>query len=86
MNDAHLRISYYVSDQADGGPVSMDQVVFRRWLCSCGGGGYAIDAATFGREVLTHVRSRHGTNTTVVGDRRRCTAELLAFVEHQTLG
>jgi len=86
MHDAHLKFSYYMTDEADGRSGLRDSVVFRRWLCSCGGGGYAIDAATFRRAVLAHVRSRHGTNTTVVGDRRRCSAELLAFVEHQTLG
>jgi hypothetical protein len=87
VNDAEMTFSYYISDGAPGNPRSADEVVFTRWLCSCGSGGYALDTATFQRQILSHLRSRHGiTIATVVGNVQRCTPELLAYVERQILG
>ena len=78
---------FYVYDRAPDGPRSADEIVFRRWLCSCGQGGYALDAATFRGLVLSHWQATHGrAPATVVADLRPCTDELLAFVERQVLG
>jgi hypothetical protein len=61
--------------------------VFRRWLCSCGQGGYSLDAATFQDVVLDHLHATHGGAAAAVdADVRHCTNELLAFVERQILG
>src|SRR6266550_4141803 len=83
---ARITFSYYVYDEAPGAPRSVDEIVFRRWLCSCGQGGYALDAATFRARVLSHWHATHGrAPATVVADLRHCTDELLAFVERQVL-
>jgi hypothetical protein len=87
VNDADLTFSYYISDRTGGRPGSADDIVFTRWLCSCGAGGYALDTTTFRREVLTHLRSRHGsTSVRVVGNVQRCSPDLVAFIERQILG
>jgi hypothetical protein len=87
VNDARMTFSYYVSDHTLGTPRSADDTAFIRWLCSCGSGGYALDIATFAREVLSHLRYRHGsTIATAVGTVERCSAELLAFIERRILG
>ncbi len=64
-----------------------DRIVFTRWLCSCGSGGFALDTATFRRQMLSHLEARHGnTNANVVGNVRTCSPELIAFIERQILG
>jgi hypothetical protein len=84
---ALITFSYYVYDEACRAPRSADEIVFYRWLCSCGQGGYALDAATFRRCVLSHWEAIHGrAAATVVADLRHCTDALLAFVERQILG
>ena len=87
MGTLHIRISYYVHDEACNPPRSADEIVFRRWLCSCGQGGYALDTATFRGRVLDHLHATHGrAAATVHADVRHCTNDLLAFVERQILG
>jgi hypothetical protein len=87
MDDARMTFSYYVTDDALDAPRSANDVVFTRWLCSCGGGGTALDSTTFQHEVLSHLRSRHGgTRASVVGNVRQCSPALLAFLERQILG
>jgi hypothetical protein len=84
---ALITFSYYVYDEECRAPRSADEIVFYRWLCSCGQGGYALDAATFRRDVLGHWQAIHGrAAATVVADLRHCTDELLAFVERKILG
>jgi hypothetical protein len=87
MDSAQLRFSYYVHNEGRHRYRSADQVVIRRWLCSCGGGGYALDATTFRDKVLAHLRAKHGSTTaTVTADSQPCTDHLIAFVERKTLG
>jgi hypothetical protein len=87
VEPVQLRFSYYVSDATCRPPRSADEIVFRRWLCSCGQGGYALDAATFRDAVLSHLRARHRrARASVTGEIRHCTDELLALVERQVLG
>lgn len=82
-----MTFSYYVSDEAPEHERFVHNVVFTRWLCSCGSGGYGLDTATFWLQVISHLRVRHGgPNAAVVGNIQRCTAELVAFVERQVLG
>jgi hypothetical protein len=85
----HIQItfSYYVYDKACRTPRSADEIVFHRWLCACGQGGYALDAATFQGVVHRHLHTRHaGAAARVVAEVRHCSDELLAFVERQAFG
>ena len=87
MDAAQLRFSFYLRNEGRHRHLGADQVVIRRWLCSCGGGGYALDATTFRDKVLAHLRAKHGSTTaTVIADTQPCTDRLLAFVERQILG
>jgi hypothetical protein len=86
VTDASLTISAYVLDDALAPPRSVDDVVLWRWLCSCGAANAAIDAATARDSLLGHLLSKHGsTRALVVGEVRRCSESLLAYVERQIL-
>jgi len=86
MDSAKLRFSYYLRNEGRQGNRAADEVVLRRWLCSCGGGGYALDATTFRGMVLGHLRAKHGVTTaTVIADIQQCTDELIAYIERQIL-
>jgi len=87
VESVHIRFSYYVYDEAYRIPRCADDIVFRRWLCSCGQGGFTLDAATFRAMVLNHWQTTHGhAPAMLVADLRHCSDELVAFVERQVLG
>jgi len=87
MDSAQLGFSYYFHDEGRHGHRAADEVVLRRWLCSRGGGGYALDATTFRGMVLGHLRAKHGgTTATVIADIQQCTDELIAYIERRILG
>ena len=87
MDSAQLRFSYYFQNEGRGPHRSGNRVVIRRWLCSCGSGGYAIDATTFRDMVLAHLRAKHGSTTaSVTADSQPCSDRLIAFIERRILG
>jgi hypothetical protein len=84
---AQLRFSYYLRNDGSRRHRGADQVVIRRWLCSCGSGGYTLDATTFRDMVLSHLRAKHGSTTaTVTADSQPCTDRLIAYIERKILG
>jgi hypothetical protein len=87
MDTAQLTFGYYFHHEARHRNRCEDRVVIRRWLCSCGGGGYALDATTFRDIVLGHLRAEHGgTTATVIADVHDCSDELIRFIERRILG
>jgi hypothetical protein len=87
LDSVHIRFSYYVYDQACRAPSSADDIVFRRWLCACGQGGFTLDSATFRDVVLKHWQSTHRHAPAIlVADVQHCSNELIAFVERRVLG
>ena len=87
MDTTHLRFSYSHRNVGRHRYHSADHVVIRPWLCSCGGGGYAVDATTFRDTVLADLRAHHGSTTaTVIADTQPCTDHLIAFTECKMFG
>src|SRR5262249_12308649 len=87
MDSPELRFSYYLRNEGHHPHRAADPVLIRRWLCSCGGGGFALDFTTFRDMVLGHLRAKHGgTTATVIADSQQCTDELIRFIERRILG